>query len=148
MELWLTEPKSDRHLSIGIYGSRWGILRQVITNCNFDTSAASASDAWDYGRWYRFVVEGTEKHTRLSLRTNNDQEIWGRTYLWGLSNLGGAFRVSLAQHVNGPGSGVWKTEAAVDRVRVLTNMLPLRHTVASRILAPCKKQPELRIAER
>lgn len=121
LELWLTNPENGNQIGMGVYGSRWGILRQVITNCSIDVSSASDSNAWNYGEWYKFVIESNDTSTRLSFRSTRDLELWGHTYAWSLNKLGSHLRVNLSQHIIGPSSGTWKAEAAVDFVRVSAN---------------------------
>jgi hypothetical protein len=118
MELWLIEPDMGNYIGIGVYGVELGLKRQVMSWSSVDEPSGISCNCWEYGRWYKLAISGYGRGTRVSLQNAEGKIKWNHFYPWALSDIGGRFRVNLSQSMSPSRSGVWKAEAAVDRLTV------------------------------
>jgi len=145
LELWLVEPTTRHFVAVGIWGGVYGTARIVWGYSGLDGHELSGSTQyparqwWEYGGWYRYVVEAGLSRTRVSLRTLDDSEIWGHTFNFGLPSMGTSFRLNLIQHMGWPDSTWYHAIAAIDRITLsaatVSSIRPARGTDTGSVTA-------------
>lgn len=120
LELWLIDPGTNAFIGLGVYGADLGLKRQVMSTSSFDDPSEVSCDCWEYGRWYKLLITADGRRTRTSLLNSEGKDVWNHQYPWPLDELGGRFRVNLSQSIGERRSGLWKAEAAVDKVTIVS----------------------------